>query len=102
VIPALPQIHDREREMTYSVTDIAELVRHHLVLSESDHEWATENLRRLLAHIRGMAPEPLGTEALWLFCDRCGASVDVDVLAVDGSNFTPDGGFYCSDECAQR
>lgn len=88
--------------MVYSVTDIADLIRQHLVFSEIDQEQAMQNLRRLLAHIRGMAPEPLETEALWMFCDRCGASVDVEVLAVDGSNFTPDGGFYCSDECAEQ
>jgi hypothetical protein len=34
--------------------------------------------------------------AEWLFCDRCGCAVDVEVLAWDGSNFTPDGAFYCS------
>ncbi len=83
--------------MTYSVTDIAELIRHHLVLSEPDEARATENLRRLVTDIEGMAPNSLQTEALWLFCDRCGASVDVDVFAVDGSNFSPGGGFYCSD-----
>ena len=88
--------------MAYSVTDLAELIRHHLVFSEPDEERAIENLRQLVAGIKGMAPGPLQTEALWYFCDRCGASVDVDVLAVDGSNFTSDGGFYCSDECAGR
>jgi len=82
--------------MTYSVTDIAELIRHHLVFSEPHHETAKENLRRLIADIERMAPSRLQTEALWLFCDHCGASVDVDMFAEDGSNFTPDGGFYCS------
>lgn len=96
-----PVSHYREQEMTYSVTDIAELVRHHLVLSESNDERATENLRRLSAEIRQMAPSALETTAEWLFCDRCGATVDLAVLAVDGSNFTPGGGFYCSDECAR-
>jgi hypothetical protein len=83
--------------MTYSVTDIAELIRHHLVFSEPDQERATDKLRQLIADIKAMAPGHLQTEALWLFCDRCGASVDVEVLAEDGSNFTPDDGFYCSD-----
>jgi len=82
--------------MTYSVTDIAELIRHHLVLSEPDEARATENLRQLITGIATMTPRPLQTVAEWYFCDRCGASVDVDVLAVDGSNFTADGGFYCS------
>jgi len=82
--------------MAYSVTDIAELIRHHLVFSEPDQALATENLRRLVTDIRGMASGSLQTEALWFFCDRCGTSVDVEMLAEDGSNFTPDGGFYCS------
>jgi hypothetical protein len=83
--------------MIYSVTDIAELIRHHLVFSERDEERATENLRQLTAEIRRMAPSSLETTAEWLFCDRCGATVDMAVLAWDGSNFTPDGSFYCSD-----
>jgi len=87
--------------MTYSVTDIAELVRYHLVLSEVDDDRASENLRRLSTEIRQMAPSALETTAEWLFCDRCGATVDLAVLAWDGSNFAPDGAFYCSDECAR-
>jgi len=87
--------------MTYSVTEITELIQHHLVFSEPDAARATENLRHLIADIRSIAPVPIETTAEWLFCDRCGASVDVDMFAVDGSNFTPNGGFYCSDECAE-
>lgn len=82
--------------MAYTVTDIAELIRHHLVFSEPDQETAKENLRRLIADVERMAPSRLQTEALWLFCDRCGATVDLAVLAWDGSNFTPEGGFFCS------
>ena len=82
--------------MTYSVTDIAELIRHHLVFADPDEFRATENLRRLTAEIGRMSPESLETTAEWLFCDRCGATVDLAVLAQDGSNFTPGGGFYCS------
>jgi hypothetical protein len=83
--------------MAYTVTDITELVRHHLDLSEADPDRAAGNLGQLVANIRRMDGwrEPLPLE--WYFCDRCGASVDTDVLAIDGSNFTPDGGFYCSD-----
>jgi len=85
----------------YSVTDFAELIRHHLVFPGSDQD-AVTNLRRLVAEIHQMAPLPLRTEAQWLFCDRCGCAVDTDVLADDGSNFTPGGGFYCSEECAEQ
>ena len=86
--------------MTYSINDLAELIRHHLVFAEPDQVRVTNNLRRLTAEIRQMNPDPLETDAEWMFCDRCGATVDVAVFAEDGSNFTPDGGFYCSDECA--
>jgi hypothetical protein len=82
--------------MTYSVTDLAELIRHHLVVAQPDQDRVTENLRRLSAEIGRMSPDPLETNAEWLFCDRCGCSVDVAVLAWDGSNFAADGGFYCS------
>ncbi len=82
--------------MAYSVTDLAELIRHHLVFAERDEDRAIENLRRFTAKIGQMSPGSLKTDAEWLFCDRCGATVDLAVLAWDGSNFTADGGFYCS------
>ena len=83
--------------MTYDVTDLAELIRHHLVFAAPDDRRASQNLRQLVAEVEQMSPEPLTQSAEWLFCDRCGCSVDLAVLAWDGSNFTPDGGFYCSD-----
>jgi len=44
--------------MTYIVDDIAELVRHHLVLSEDDDDSATAvNLTDLVAAIQAMAVE---------------------------------------------
>jgi hypothetical protein len=44
--------------MTYTVDDIAELVRHHLVLSEDDDDSATVvNLMALVAVIQAMAGE---------------------------------------------
>ena len=84
--------------MPYSVTDITELIRHHLVFADPDPVGVSGNLARLVRNVEAMAPAAIRrhVEAEWLFCDRCGASVDVDVLAVDGSNFTPEGGFYCS------
>lgn len=83
--------------MPYSTTDLAELIRHHLVFSDADEESIASSLRQLIAAIRQMAPVPLDTEIEWFFCDQCGCAVDTDVLATDAANFTPDGGFYCSD-----
>ena len=45
--------------MTYTVTDIAELIRHHLVLSVEDDETADTNLRQLVHEIEAMATAPL-------------------------------------------
>lgn len=82
----------------YTVEDIAELIRHHLVLSEENSDRVQSDLAELVSRIETMGyrppvPEPI----LWHFCDTCGCAVDVDVLASDGSNFTADGGFHCSD-----
>ena len=59
--------------MVYTITDIAELVRYHLVLSE------------------------LWREASWVFCDQCGCSVDTDLIHPDGHHYADDGDFYCVD-----
>ena len=82
--------------MTYSVTDIAELIRHHLVFSRARRSASDRESPPADRQISRMTPGPCRPPPSGCFCDRCGASVDVDVLAVDGSNFTPDGGFYCS------
>ena len=82
--------------MTYTVTDIAELVEYHLVASASDDTTADDNLSQLVSHIADLSTRPLFRSAEWLFCDRCGCAVDTDVLAEDGSNFSPDGAFLCS------
>ena len=83
--------------MTYTITDIAELIRHHLVLSVEDDETADANLRRLVGEIAGMATTPLWREAMWVFCDRCGCSVDTDLIHPDGHRYADDGDFYCAD-----
>lgn len=83
--------------MTCTITDIAELVRHHLVLSVEDDETADANLRQLVSEIAGMATTPLWREATWVFCDRCGTSVDTDLIHPDGHHYSDDGDFYCAD-----
>lgn len=83
--------------MTYTVTDITELIRHHLVLSVADDETADANLRQLVSEIACMATTPLWREATWMFCDRCGTSVDTDLIHPSGHHYAEDGDFYCSD-----
>ncbi len=80
---------------TYSVDDLIELIRYHLVLSEESRQAADANLMRLFAGISSMATHPLVHTAQWLFCDRCGCAVDTDVVADDG-NWTADAEFLCS------
>lgn len=63
-----------------------------------DDDTADGNLRQLLTEIAGMATTPLWHEATWVFCDRCGSSVDTDLIHPDGYHYSDDGDFYC-DEC---
>ena len=34
-------------------------------------------------------------QASWVFCDRCGCSVDTDLIHPDGHHYADDGDFYC-------
>lgn len=88
--------------MTYSVTDLAELIRHHLVLSVEDDEIADANLGRLVSEVQLMATRPLWREATWVFCDRCGCSVDTDLIHPDGHHYAEDGDFLCADCWAEE
>jgi len=83
--------------MAYTITDLAELVEYHLVVSASDDETAQANLVRLVSVLERMAPQPLWREATWVFCDRCGCSVDTGLIHQDGHHYSDDGDFYCVD-----
>ena len=83
--------------MAYTSTDIAELVRYHLVLSAPDDKTADDNLAQLVSELQSMATRPLWREASWVFCDRCGTSVDTDLIHLDGHHYADDGDFYCAD-----
>jgi hypothetical protein len=83
--------------MAYSQTDLTELIRYHLVLSEDDPERADDNLIRLVGEIAEMATRPLWRAAEWVFCDRCGTSVDTDLIHPEGHHFAADGDFLCAD-----
>ena len=39
----------------------------------------------------------LWQEATWVFCDRCGCSVDTELIHPDGHHYSDDGDFYCAD-----
>ena len=84
--------------MAYTVTDVAELIHYHLVLSEDDDARADANLRQLVGLIEGLASEPLTVEAGWIACESCGAWVGTELIGPDGAGYGDDDGFYCS-EC---
>jgi len=45
---------------------------------------------------RSLAPG-LYREATWVFCDRCGCSVDTDLIHPDSHHYADDGDFLCAD-----
>ncbi len=83
--------------MSFDVNDCAELVRHHLVFGAADDETANSNLARLVSEIAAMATTPLWRDVTWVFCDRCGCSVDTDLIHPDGHHYSDDSDFYCAD-----
>jgi hypothetical protein len=82
--------------MAYTITDITELIRYHLVLGEFD-DASADNLAQLARAIQSLATRPLSHDATWVFCDRCGTSVDTDLIDPDGHHYSVDGDFYCID-----
>ncbi|MDA8311630.1 MAG: hypothetical protein M0Z46_13675 [Actinomycetota bacterium] len=83
--------------MTYTVTDIAELVEYHLVASAPDDDAAHANLIQLVQKLELLAPRSLWREVSWVFCDRCGCSVDTDLIYPETHHYSADGDFYCAD-----
>jgi len=81
--------------MVYTITDIAELVEYHLVVSAPDDAAAHANLVQLVGQLERLAPRPLRREATWVFCDRCGCSVETDLIHPDGHHYADDSAFYC-------
>ncbi len=83
--------------MAYAITDIAELVKYHLVASAPDDDAAHSNLVQLVQKLELLVPRPLWREVSWVFCDRCGCSVDTDLIHPGGHHYSDDGDFYCAD-----
>jgi len=84
--------------MTYTVTDITELIHYHLVLGEHDDERADKNIAQLMRNIEAMSTRPLWEPITWSTCEECGAWVSSELIGPDGAGECADGGFYCS-EC---
>jgi hypothetical protein len=85
-----------EDPMTYTVTDIAELISYHLVASADDDSSANANLADLVGRIQSMSTAPLFQPVEWLFCDRCACAVDTVLINEDGAGYADDGDFLCS------
>lgn len=83
--------------MAYTVAEITELIHYHLVLGESSEAIADRNLALLANAVQDLASRPLWHEAAWVFCDRCGTSVDTEFIDPDGHHYSDDGDFYCFD-----
>ena len=83
--------------MAYTITDLAELVEYHLVASAPDDNAAHANLVQLVEQLKRMVRRPLWREATWVFCDRCGCSVDTDLIHPETHHYRDDGDFYCAD-----
>jgi len=83
--------------MAYTIAEIAELIHYHLVLAESDDTSAERNLTELSGAVHNLATRPLWHEATWVFCERCGTSVDTDLLDREGHHYSVEGDFYCAD-----
>jgi hypothetical protein len=83
--------------MTYTVTDIADSVEYHLVVSAPDDDVAHSNLVQLVQKLELLAPRHLWREVSWVFCDRCGCSVDTDLIDPETHHYAPDGDFLRAD-----
>lgn len=83
--------------MAFTITDLAELVRYHLVLGEPDDHRADANLALLVQQLEQKASRTLWREVSWVFCDRCGCSVDADLVHPDRHQYADHGDFYCMD-----
>ena len=83
----------------YTVTDLTELIRHHLMLSTDDAEKADVNLVQLMRNIEQMVAAPRWRDPIsWIVCEKCGAWVSSELLGRMAPESVEDGGFRCT-EC---
>lgn len=83
--------------MAFTVDDITELVRYHLVAAAPSDGVADGNLVKLLRNVKQMiATFDVDEPIHWTACEECGAWVSSDLIGPDGAGETDDGGFYCT------
>lgn len=83
--------------MAYTVEDITELIRYHLVAAAPNDEVADGNLVQLVREVAPMFSEPAFCEPIyWMACEECGAWVSSELIDPEGAGESEDGGFYCT------
>jgi len=83
--------------VAYTVTDIAEMIEYHLVASAPDDDTVDDKLGQLVSEIQRLSTRPLWRETTRVFCDRCGCSVDTELIHPGGHHYSDDDDFYCAD-----
>lgn len=58
---------------------------------------AHSNLVQLVRKLALLTPNPRWYEVTWVFCDRCGCSVDTELIHPGGHHYSVEADFYCSD-----
>lgn len=85
--------------MTYSIDDILELIRYHLVVAAPDNEIADRMLLQLVRSVEQLITTQTWREPIsWIACEECGAWVSSELIGPVGAGESEDGGFRCS-EC---
>ena len=83
----------------YTVTDLTELIRHHIVLYTDDTDKADMQLAQLMRNIEDLIATPRWHEPItWMACEECGAWVSSELFGPEGAGECEDGGFRCT-EC---
>ena len=83
----------------YTVTDLTELIRYHLVLSTDDTEKADFRLTQLIRNIEQMIATARWHEPIiWMACEECNVCVSSELFGPDGAGECSDGAFRCM-EC---
>jgi hypothetical protein len=93
--PRFPVTNEPRREMgmSYTVTDIADLIDYHLVASTPGEDHAHASLSRLVGAIQSLSARPLWREATWAFC----VLGRYRFIHPDGHHYSNEGDIYCAD-----
>lgn len=66
-------------------------------MNGSTANWIASTFSAAAAPSGHLATRPLWQKATWVFCNRCGCSVDTELIHPDGHHYSDDGDFYCAD-----